>query len=237
MGDGTFEARLSRDYGMLSLSLLGVEDTVHEYDVVLEIPDGDSWKSAETWRTDQTYLAVSGYVNYYCQESGYEGKLRFRADALKDGKSVASAVSDEMDTSETYPKEEVLSFDGKNIPEDLWNFSYAGTGDSVDMIFSYSVSREDGEIIYRADYYDQSGHHEKEKKLTDQDYEEFLGLLEKGKVKRKYYSDPEIHRLDGSDISFTILWESESLLQQNNYRYTADEQTINEIIDWLISKR
>ena len=196
---------------VLSLENPSNGDILHEEEVQYERYVGTSW------------------LAYYCQEKEYFGKLIYKVKAYDDNKLIAEGESEAFEANVFFPEKKELVI-GKDIPSDaITQIEYSGSGSSVEHIFRYTIMM-DGTIDMS--YFGPNGSVEKEKAISEQDWNQVLAIIETGSLKRRYIMDPNIEMLDGSEKRLTIEWEGKAP-RDSYYEVVFDESAQERFNSWI----
>lgn len=178
------------------------------------------------------YLDMLPLVGWYVQENEYEGNLYFRIRAEGNKGTTVQEDSPVFASTDIIPSKKELHFGEDIAPEDIQSFSWSGSGDSVEALFSYGITGYDGEYICSAHYYDSDGQeHNIDRKITKDEWQAVIDEVCLGNMHVRTFNDPEMFRLDGSDENFSLLWKNEDVSVQNLYEFIPADQ--NRVIDML----
>lgn len=219
---------LSREYGNFMLKwtspVRGGSDPLFDVEVVAEDPAYVPICPVKI-RTYAPYADALELTGYYVQENDYDGNLYFRITASLDNETVLQEDSKLFATSDIIPARKELLFRTDIDPDDILSFSYSGTGDSVELIFSYGISVEDDGIIYRADFHDAKGkEHSVEKEISRDDWTALLEEITKGSMCLKHFRDPDLIMLDGSEERLTIIFSDMDPVVENLYSFIPEDR-------------
>ncbi len=178
------------------------------------------------------YLDILPLVGWYVQENEYEGNLFFRLTAEGSNGSTVQEDSPVFASADIIPSQKELQFGEDIAPEDIQAFSWNGSGDSVEALFSYGITGYDGEYSYSAHYHDSNGkEHNIDRKITKDEWQAVIDEVCTGHMQIRSFDDPDMFRLDGSDENFSLLWRNEDVSVQNLYEFIPADQ--DRIIDLL----
>ena len=224
-----FEVELNKDYGNLALSwekpeFIKGRDT---YRICVEGRTGREYSRLYECEVYERYNRVTDYVAYSCQEKGFYEAVRFFIIAYDDGRDVGYAVTEDLDPCEFFPEKEVMFIGDEIKKEDITVFSYHTYGTTAESNNSIYVSH-DSQIISIT----QAGK-EKERKLTETQWQKILEFISKGKVVRKYVMDPEIIMLDGSGEETSISWKGMNERDERYYELSLSEEDQQALIKYI----
>ena len=166
------------------------------------------------------YLDILPLVGWDVQENEYVGNLYFRITAEENSGSTVQEDSPVFASADIIPSRKELHFGEDIAPEDIQSFAWSGSGDTAEASFSYGITGYDGEYGYSAHYHDAGGReHNIERRITADEWQAVIDEVCLGNMHIRYFDDPEMFRLDGSDESFSLLWKNEDVSVQNLYEY------------------
>lgn len=219
---------LSHEYGNFMVKwtspISGGSDPLFDVEVLAEDPDYVPVCPVKI-RTYAPYANALELTGYYVQENNYDGNLCFRITASLDNETVLQEDSELFASSDIIPARKELLFGQDVMADDIVSFAYSGTGDSVELIFNYSVHVDDDRIIYTADFHDQKGkEHSVEKEISKDDWTALLEEITKGSMCLKHFRDPDLIMLDGSEERLTILFSDMDPFMENLYSFIPNDR-------------
>ena len=219
---------LSYEYGNFMVKwtspISGGSDPLFDLEVLAEDPDYVPVCPVKI-RTYAPYANALELTGYYVQENNYDGNLCFRITASLDNQTVLQEDSEFFASSDIIPARKQLLFGTDIDTNDILSFSYSGTGDSIELIFSYGVNVEDDRIIYTADFHDAKGkQHSVEKEISKDDWNALLEEITKGSMCLKHFMDPDLVILDGSEEWFTILFSDMDPASEKLYGFVPQDR-------------
>ena len=227
---------LSHEYGnfMVKWTSPVNGDPVFDIEVLAEDPDYIPVCPVKI-RTYAPYANALDLIGYYVQENNYSGNLCFRITAWLNDEMILQENSELFASTDVIPEKKELQFGTDLSTADIFSFSYGGTGDSVELIFSYSVNVDDDKIIYTADFHDSNGkEHNIEKTISSHDWKTLQEEIAKGSLHLKHFKDPDLVILDGSETWFTILFADMDPIRERVYEFVpADREKLISILQKL----
>ena len=173
-------------------------------------------------------------VAYSCQENGFPYRMRFLVECILNDEVQTSGRSDVFDPKDIFPEKEILIIGEDIKTEDIDGFSWTTSGPYVEANQRIDFYREGDDHVLEGYYYEDGKEIKLDRRLSEDEWIEFLAIISQGNVKRKYIMDPEIQVLDGSENYMKISWKSMSDIENRYYIFAPLDR--ESLIDWLKEK-
>ena len=203
------------------------------YDVTLSTVSGsDAGKTGTmVFHTETAGDSFNGTdaVAWYAQENEYYGPMKYTVAAYEGETAAARGESETFMAGEFFPAEKEIALDAIKL-DSIEQFSYNGTGDASDLIFTFDFRKTEEGIMAIADYSDAEGHHEYDGMADAAFFNGLRPWIERGSLQRRHVREPDLVVLDETSEWFTLTYEGENSLQKMWYEFVPNDEADKEAI-------
>ena len=205
------------------------------YTATVQAVSGQGSEDRISERCDYPYFQADDYIAYTCQEYGFCDAVSIKVEGFLGGEKVAEGFSESFDPRTVFPEKEELLFGTDSPIDSVYDVSVRSFGTAASDNWSVYAFNSGDEIQIVSS---EAGKEDVERKLSEEQWNELLSILSKGRMKRNYVSDPTIQMLDGGGGSITVSWsEGDYADFVSSYHFDADETVRQELEDWMTGQK
>ncbi|MBQ1289098.1 MAG: hypothetical protein IIY23_02925 [Erysipelotrichaceae bacterium] len=229
--EDTMDIELKIEHGRVRLEWPEFADA--SYRITLKAVGEDTEELYHTEIVSNTYYAEE-IVAYCCLENGFPDRMCFLVECVVDDEVKTSGQSDLFDPRDVFPEKETLHIGEDVRTEDIKGFYWLTNGPYVEANQRIDFYRSGDDYIMEGSFYEDGKEKKVDRKLSEDEWIEFLSIISQGEIHREHVMDPDIEVLDVSVAYMKIDWEGMSDADKHCYVFApADREAL---LDWLKEK-